>query len=240
MVKAVEDSTRLRANRATGWPVTAWASRFRPDPLKRLHLNLGAEAKVLTGAARTSVPEATQVQRARVDSAVRDLVDDATAGLKQNWAHSVRAASVQRLPDLNDRLDRALATTDLGADRVPAWAQAVRVLQWILIISAVAGAAWLLLLTLGASAGLGDVATPEVLGWPLPLLLLAAGVGLGVLLALFSRLLVSLTARRRARVAEDRLRSAIHEVSEELVVEPVRAEVQAYADTRAGIEAALR
>ncbi|MBE7325156.1 50S ribosome-binding GTPase [Nocardioides sp. Y6] len=240
VVKAVEDSTRLRANRATGWPVTSWVSRLKPDPLKRLHLDLGADAKALTGAARTSVPAATQVQRARVDSAVRGLVDDATVGLKQNWAHSVREASVRRLPDVNDRLDRALATTDLGADRVPAWAQAVRVLQWILITAAVVGALWLLLLTLGTSAGLGDVPTPEVLGWPLPLLLLAGGVGLGLLLALAGRLLVSLTARRRARVADSRLRSAIHEVSEELVVEPVRAELAAYASTRAGIDAALR
>lgn len=240
VVKAVEDSTRLRANRATGWPVTAWASRFRPDPLKRLHLDLGAAGKALTGAARTSVPEATRVQRARVDGEVRALVDDVTTGFKQNWAHSVRAASVQRLPDVNDRLDRALATTDLGADGIPAWASGVRVLQWLLIVSAVAGGAWLLLLTLGASAGLGDVATPEVLGWPLPLLLLAGGVVLGVVLALLCRVLVAMTARRRARVAERRLRAAIHDVSEELVVAPVRAELEAYAATRAGIDTALR
>ena len=58
VVHAVEESTRLRANRATGWPVTAWLSRLKPDPLKRLHLDLGREGKQLTGAARTSVPEA--------------------------------------------------------------------------------------------------------------------------------------------------------------------------------------
>ena len=42
VVEAVEESTRMRARRATGWPVTAWFSRLRPDPLKRLHLDLGA------------------------------------------------------------------------------------------------------------------------------------------------------------------------------------------------------
>ena len=41
VVAAVEKSTRLRANRATGWPATAWVSKLKPDPLKRLHLNLG-------------------------------------------------------------------------------------------------------------------------------------------------------------------------------------------------------
>ncbi|GGD16464.1 YfjP family GTPase [Nocardioides daphniae] len=239
VVKAVEDSTRLRANRATGWPVTSWLSRFKPDPLKRLHLDLGAEGKMLTGAARTSVPEATQVQRARVDSEVRALVDDVTTGFKQNWAHSVRVASVSRLGDVNDRLDRELATTDLGVDRIPIWASAVRVLQWMLILSAVAGAAWIALLTLGTAAGLTETETPEVAGWPIPLLLLGGGIGLGVVLALVCRVLVHSTAKRRARVAEQRLRSAIHEVSEDLVVGPVRTELEAYSATRAGIAAAL-
>src|SRR6185503_566801 len=53
VVDAVERSTRMRAGRATGWPVTSWLSRLKPDPLKRLHLNLGAEGKQLTGRART-------------------------------------------------------------------------------------------------------------------------------------------------------------------------------------------
>ena len=119
VVKAVADSTRLRANRATGWPVTAWFSRLKPDPLKRLHLDLGAAGKELTGAARTSVPQATGVQRARVDTEVRALADQVGEGMAPSWASSVRAASVSRLPDLNDRLDRAVSATDLGADEDP-------------------------------------------------------------------------------------------------------------------------
>ena len=97
VVKAVEDSTRIRANRATGWPVTAWFSRLKPDPLKRLHLNLGPEGKQLTGRARTSAPKATMVQRARVDSEVRSLVDDVSSGLAKPWAEAVRRVSVSRL-----------------------------------------------------------------------------------------------------------------------------------------------
>ena len=30
--------------RRTGWPVTSWLSRLKPDPLRRLHLDLGAVA----------------------------------------------------------------------------------------------------------------------------------------------------------------------------------------------------
>ena len=73
VVAAVERSTRMRANRATGWPVVSWLSRLKPDPLKRLHLDLGRGGKQLTSRARTSVPQPTQVQRARVDTEVRAL-----------------------------------------------------------------------------------------------------------------------------------------------------------------------
>jgi hypothetical protein len=240
VVKAVADSTRLRANRATGWPVTAWFSRLKPDPLKRLHLDLGAAGKELTGTARTSVPQATGVQRARVDTEVRALADQVGEGMAPSWASAVRAASVSRLPDINDRLDRAVAATDLGAARIPAWAGLVRVLQYVLIISALVGAGWLALLALGSYARLPEPPTPEVGAFPLPTLLLLGGIGLGLLLAVVCRWLVAATARKRAHRADKRLRDAISEVSAELVVAPIEAELASYAAVREGLTAALR
>jgi hypothetical protein len=240
VVKAVADSTRMRANRATGWPVTAWFSRLKPDPLKRLHLDLGAAGKELTGASRTSVPKATGVQRARVDTEVRALADQVGEGMAPSWASAVRAASVSRLPDLNDRLDRAVASTDLGADRIPVWAGLVRVLQYVLILSAILGAGWLALLAFGSYARLPEPPTPEVWSFPLPTLLLLGGVGLGLLLALVCRWLVSMTAKARARTADKRLRDAISEVSTETVVEPIQAELASYGAVREGLSVALR
>ena len=240
VVRAVEASTRLRANRATGWPVTAWFSRLKPDPLKRLHLDLGSAGKELTGTSRTSVPTATGVQRARVDTEVRALADQVSEGMTPAWSSAVRSASVSRLPDLGDRLDAAVGSTDLGADRIPVWANLVRLLQWLLIVAAVLGAAWLGLLALGSYARVPEPPTPEVWGWPLPTLLLVGGIALGVLLALVCRVLVSLTARSRARGADKRLRDAISEVSAELVVDPVDRELAAHAKVREGLSTALR
>jgi len=240
VVKAVEDSTRIRANRATGWPVTAWFSRFKPDPLKRLHLDLGSAGKQLTGAARTSVPRATGVQKARVDTEVRALADQVSAGMGQPWVLAIRKASVSRLPDLGDRLDRAVATTDLRADRIPIWAGLVRVLQWLLIIAAVVGGGWLAVLAFGSYARLPEPPTPELRGFPIPTLMLLGGVALGVLLALVCRVLVSVTARRRARSADKRLRDAISAVSEEVVVHPIQAELAAYSTMRDGLAIALK
>jgi hypothetical protein len=240
VVRAVEKSTKRRAAQATGWPVTSWLSRFKPDPLRRLHLNLGTSGKDLTASARASVPEATPVQRARVDTAVRAVAEDVGAELSPPWADAVRRASVSPLPDLNDALDKAVASTDLGVSRTPAWWGLVRVLQWVLILTALAGGLWLVGLAAMGYLQLPEPSTPKYRGFPVPTLLLLGGVLAGILLGLLCRLVVGLAARRKARSADRRLRSAIREVTERLVITPVEAEIEAYRTTRSGLAAALR
>jgi GTP-binding protein EngB required for normal cell division len=240
VVQAVEKSTRRRAGQATGWPVTSWLTHLKPDPLRRLHLNLGAGGKELTGTARASVPEASLVQRARVDTAVRAVADDVGAELSPPWAEAVRRASVSRLPDLNDALDKAVTTTDLGVSRTPVWWRLVRVVQWVLILVALAGGLWLLGLAAMGYLRLPEPSTPEVRGFPLPTLLLLGGILAGVLLAVLCRVIVGVSARGKARSADRRLRAAIREVTDRLVIEPVEAEVEAYRATRSGLAAALR
>jgi hypothetical protein len=93
---------------------------------------------------------------------------------------------------------------------------------------------------LGSYANLPAPPTPDVAGWPLPLLLLTGGVACGVLLAGVCRILVAGTARARARDAERRLRGAIGQVSQELVLAPVEEELAAYRQVRIGLLASLR
>jgi GTPase Era involved in 16S rRNA processing len=238
VVSAVEHSTRRRAAQATGWPVTSWLSRLKPDPLRRLHLDLGNRGKELTASARASVPEATHVQRARVDTAVRALADDVGAELSPPWASAVRRASLSRLPDLNDALDKAVSSTDLGLGRTPIWWQLVRALQWVLMLTALAGALWLGALAVMGYLQMPQPSTPRYRGFPVPTLMLLGGVVVGIVLGLVSKLVVRLSARSKARSAERRLRSAISDVTETLVVQPVEAEVEAYRATRAGLAAA--
>ncbi|MGZ4429072.1 MAG: GTPase [Nocardioidaceae bacterium] len=240
VVEAVEKATRVRAARATGWPMVSWVSRLRPDPLKRLHLDLGSEGKELTGRARASLPQATQVQRARVDTAVRGVADGVSAELTKPWAEAVRRASVQRLDDVNDALDRAVTGTDLGVSRTPLWWHGVRFAQWLLILAAVGGAVWLGVLAVMGYLQVPQPSPPAWRGLPVPTFMLLGGVALGVVLAVLCRMFVGLAGRQRAAVADQRLRSAIGEVADRLVVEPVQAEVEAYRATRAALAQALR
>ncbi|MGH3367374.1 MAG: GTPase [Nocardioidaceae bacterium] len=249
VVTAVERSTRNRAKQATGWPVTKWASRFRPDPLKRLHLDLGSRDKssdsapldgaALGGAARTSLPQATEVQRARVDMTVRSVASEATSALPQRWAVAVRHASVSRLDDIGDGLDRAVGETDLGVARRPRWWMVVQVLQWALFLTAVSGALWLVALAGFAYVRLPPPPTPQWLEIPLPVLLLVGGALSGVVLAVLARVLGIVSAKRKAAAVDHRLRTAIGEVVQDLVVEPIETEIEAYRACRDGVAVAL-
>ncbi|MDX6366238.1 MAG: hypothetical protein QOK30_1314, partial [Nocardioidaceae bacterium] len=82
--------------------------------------------------------------------------------------------------------------------------------------------------------------TGDVGGVPIPTVLLVAGVALGVLLSLVCQRLAQISARRRSRRADNRLRASIGEVSDTLVVRPIQAELDAYAECRRGLDAALK
>jgi hypothetical protein len=129
------------------------------------------------------------------------------------------AVSEERLAD---RLDRAVAGTDLGSERTPLWQRAVGGLHWVLALVALAGALWLLALVVLGFFQLDDVVPlPRVQGIPLPTLLLVGGLLAGLLLAVVARPLVALRARRRARTAERRLRASIEEVADAEVLTPM-------------------
>jgi energy-coupling factor transporter ATP-binding protein EcfA2 len=214
VVRAVERSAKRRGRAHTGWPLLRWTGRLRPDPLGRLHV--GSEAD------RTSLPPASPAQQAAVASALRRARDSAGEGLPQAWRDDLRRTVELHEGRLADRLDRAVAGTDLGPDRTPLWQRGVGALQWLLVLTALVGALWLLALVALAYLQLDDVLPlPRVEGIPLPTLLLVGGLLAGLLLAVLSRPLVAAGARRRGRRAEHRLREAVEQVGREEVLAPL-------------------
>jgi hypothetical protein len=240
---AVGQAWRLRGGLATGWPVLAWVAKFKPDPLRRLHLDrlgVGRKQKEIDPGqvGRTSLPATSGVQKARVDTALRTLSDQAAAGLPRGWADAVRRATQSGQDTLPDRVDRAIATTDLDLAGHRRWWQAVRVLQWLLVATVVAGLGWLAAAFVLAYLQLPPL--PEVLWWgfPAPTVLVIGGVVAGLLVAGVSRIGVEVGARRRTARARQALRAAIASVTGELVVAPVRAEQERYEQARLALERA--
>jgi GTP-binding protein EngB required for normal cell division len=246
VVEAVRRSYLQRARAATGWPVTKWLGRFKPDPLRRLHLDQSTKqqgkaarksASNEVSIARSSLPAATPVQRARMDTAVRNITNKAAAGLSRPWADSVRTAIRRREESLGDELDQAVARTDLGANSSPGWWGAARFLQWLLFLVALGGFVWLALV---GFLQIGDLVLPKWEGIPYATIMLIGGVVLGVAVSIACRLFATSGANRRARLVAKALRTELEKVADSHVVAPAREELEAYTLCRDKLAVARR
>lgn len=213
---AVARSHRHRAVAATGWPVTRWVRKVRPDPLRRLHLGRGEG----TGA-RTSLPTTSAVSAARLETAVRALADEATGDLPILWSDAVQDEVEERRVRLADRLDAAIAGTDLGTARAPRWWALVGFVQKLLLVAAVVGALWLAALAVLAYLQIDTPEPPDGGPFPVPTILLVVGLLAGVVLAALVRPLAGVGGRRRAKVARRRLEASVRRVAEMELVGPV-------------------
>lgn len=216
VVDAIERSVGTRSRSAVTWPPLLLAGRGDPDV-----------------AALDREPRVAPLDRARVDTAVRGLADEAGDGVGKGWAPHVRTAATGRLGEVGDTLDRELGKVDLGG-RLPFWLPLVRVLHWLLLLAFVGGLAWF---GYAAVRGTTDDLT-QVAGQPLPLVLAIAGLVLGLVLHVVGRALVGGLARSRAEAADERLRAVVHQVVDAEVTQPVTRELSAYGAFRRGITAA--
>jgi GTP-binding protein EngB required for normal cell division len=235
--EAVEESWLRRAEGTLGWPPTRWLRQLRPDPLRRMHLRGNARREV-RAMVRSSVPEPTPVQQAKVESAVRQVCDGAARDLPRPWQQAVRRAAGSRGDDVRHALDAAVVGTDLGVDRTPLWWRLGSLVQWLVTFAAVVGAAWLLVLAFGSYLRLPDATTPAWHGVSLPTALLVGGVLLGLLLAMVGRSLARASAGLRRTRAESRLRTGIESVADTLVIAPVQAELARHERAREALSRA--
>ncbi|WP_432926645.1 YfjP family GTPase [Microbispora sp. CA-135349] len=221
VVEAVAKSHRHRSVAATGWPVTRWVRRLRPDPLRRLHLVKGA---------RSSLPAATAVEVSAVDTALRDVGAATSAAVPEPWATAVRHAARSRSGELTDALDRTVAAaTSGGVSGSPRWWRLAGTAQWLTVAVMAVGAIWLLVRFAMNYLMLPELPTPTVGRAPWPTVLLLGGALAGVLIALLCRVFAWIGGRRRARSAARILRTGIERVARELVVTPAREELARYA-----------
>ena len=232
LVEAIGDSTRRRAARLTGWPVTRWLGR-RSDPLRDLGID---PSRSISRLARTAeVPGEANVQRAQAETAVRDLAEKASVGLERPWRDAVRSVSSDRIDDIIIALDRAIVRADVAVAKSAVWWRVVNVLQWLLLAAVVAGVGWLGLVVVDDHSDFTIPAPPQFAGYELPVLLAVGGLAGGIGLAVLSRLVAWLSGRFRSRRADRALTEAIESVADERVIRPIDTELAAYAKYRENI-----
>ncbi|GAA4364698.1 GTPase family protein [Paeniglutamicibacter cryotolerans] len=220
---AVAKSYRMDAAARTGWPVTRWLGRIRPDPLRRLNLKA---AGVNPEVNRTSLPAPGAAANARRDATVRGYADAAARTAPEAWAPAIRAAARSHARSLPGDLDRAIAGTPIGAGRGSWWWPVASVIQWLSLLAALGGALWL-----GAYAVAGFLQVklpdvPAVQGFPVPTLMLVGGVLLGIMLGILTGFAARISAAARARAAHKKLEASIGLVALQDIILPVKEEIE--------------
>jgi GTPase Era involved in 16S rRNA processing len=237
VVDAVERDYRMEAASHTGWPFTRWVHRLRARPLRRLRLGDQSvevsRTDVRSVIGRSSLPPPTPAARSAVALATRRVADRAGADLPTPWADAVERAAAPTDAALADSLDRAVVGTSLHMP-APTWWRVVGVAQTLLALAALVGLLWLGLYVVLGWLQLDTVVpdAPAVGVLPLPFVLLAGGLLVGLLLALVSAWLAGIGARRRGRVMDRRLRGAVATVADEEILAPVRRVLERHAATR--------
>lgn len=257
VLEAATESYRRAARTRTGWIATRWMGRLKADPLRRLHLGTGSSGKngtkseakngrkkgteasnpgMLGEPAQESAPELvapslpplSAAQKANMANAVRRYGSRMGQNVGEPWKRSLGEAALSQESELPTLIERDIARIDYTRGRQRAPWTVFNVLQWLALLSALAGVAWLTLI-----AGLGYLQiqlppppAPEGFPVPLPTLLVILGVLLGIATAGLGRLLTAWGARRYARRLRVRLNTGVEGAVRSCVIEPVQAEAQ--------------
>ncbi|MBC9822929.1 GTPase [Terrabacter sp. MAHUQ-38] len=247
VLDAVARDYRREAFAHTGWLFARWTKGFAADPLRRLRLDRtggrppipvaigGADVRAVLG--RSSIPAPTVSTASAVDLATRTFVRHASHDLPVRWAQAVEEAVDGGEGTLGDALDRAIIGTSLRARR-PAWWFVVNLLQWVLGLVAVVGLAWYAVLWAFALLQLPRPETPAIGILPLPLVMLIAGLLLGIGLGLLSRWWARVGARHRRTVIGKRLSESVATVADEHILIPIDEVLVRHRETREHLDAA--
>jgi GTP-binding protein EngB required for normal cell division len=224
VARAVAGSYRKRSGQATGWPLVSWILRLRADPLARLGLRPTKGTRRDPELHRSSMPKLNAAAQAQVSLAVRGYADAVSEGLTEPWRAGIRHEAQGAVEALPTKLDLAVTRARLPT-RGSWWWVIFGILQWVSIVTALAGVLWLLAIALLPNIGLRAPAVPMVEGWPLTTLLILGGVLLGILLGLAGAAIGAGVAAQRRRSARKALVAQVSLVAQEFVVAPIDGEL---------------
>lgn len=255
VLQAATASYRRAAGQHTGWILTRWMSRLKADPLRRLHLGqqdetkssskaeksagmLGSDSENAPELVASSLPPLSAAQKAGMANAVRQYSKQMANRIDEPWKRSIKEAALSREAELPELLERDMMRIDYGLGRTRAPWVIFNALQWIALLSALAGVAWLTLISGMAylQIQLPPAPTPEGSPVPLPTLLLLLGVLLGIASAGVGRLLTAMGSRYYARKLRGRLQTGVEKAVQTCVVAPVQVEAKRLAAYRKALD----
>lgn len=220
-VNAIADDVaaayRKRSGETTGWLLTSWVSRLRPDPLRRLRVEGNKDFPV-----RTSLPPMSAVNQAVLSTAVREYSAGLGGGLPPAWREELTSVTRQAVTGLPDALDRKVGSIPYRAE--PSWWWgAANALQWVAALVTLVGVGWYLVAWASAALGLPIIHITKFEGWPVPGMLVVFGLLLGLVLGMLFTLWGRAVARLRRRAAQKALTRQVEVAVQETIAAPLAA-----------------
>ncbi|NEE02667.1 GTP-binding protein [Phytoactinopolyspora halotolerans] len=183
------------------------------------------------------------VHRERVESAVRDLGATAAGSLTRGWGGSIRSVADEAARKAPEELEAALGSIDLVGERRGVWWRLAGALEWLALLVGMVGGLWALTIQAEEQLDIGwldrqDIPKPEIAGSSLPLALLLAGTAVGLIVAV-----ARAASARRARQAwtadvHERLMAAVERTADDVIVTPLRVELERYDTFRTALREA--
>ncbi|MDY4492776.1 MULTISPECIES: GTPase [Schaalia] len=216
LAASVGASYRHRGIIRASWMPTRWIRHLRSDPVRRAHLRPAADHPGAPVVDFTVDP----AMRARTSMAVRRLGAEVGRGRPEAWSRTMEAICARLVDSVPDIADRVVNRAGLDPDPRPTWWSLSSWMQALGWIVAMTGALWLGAARIAQDALLVALPLPLRYGVPLPTWCLFGGLAATVIIALVSRIGISLgAARASARAARSFRRLLVAELLEGPVAE---------------------
>jgi hypothetical protein len=226
VAETLAGAREAQAIRFTGWPVARLVPRR--DAVRDLRGGAGTRPGVTAGTA----------QQSEVDNAITRFADAIGGQLPDPWARSLREAARSKAPQVPGVLAAAVRDGVPPRDSVPAWWRLIGAWQWLLVLLAVAGVAWSVVIAVGHGVKGSSALLSDTSLIPWLLIMSVAVLVLGWLTASGCRNMALAAAEREQARAADGMRERVTSVARDLVITPVGREIADYERFRAALSRA--
>jgi hypothetical protein len=208
-----------------GWPPGRLATRLR------------SAGRAPAGKLAGDLTDVAQAQRADIDNAITAFADEVGGPLPEPWSRTVRAAARSRAGDAQSALGAAVARGLPPRDKVTGWWRLIALAQWLLMLLALGGLAWIgLILSHGSHKSSSLISDTSLVPWLA--VMVVALLLLGWLIESWCQNMVVLAADREREQANQAIMTQVVAITGDLVLAPVGRELAHYERFRAELATA--
>ena len=174
-----------------------------------------------------------QAQRSDIDNAITAFADEVGSPLPEPWSRTVRAAARSRAGDAQSALGGVVSRGLPPRDKVTGWWRLIALAQWLLMLLAVGGVAWIALILSHGSHKSSSSLLSDTSLVPWLAVMVVALLLLGWLIESWCQNMVVLAADREREQANQAIMARVAAVTSDLVLAPVGQELADYERFRA-------